>query len=105
MTCFRRWLLEHTIMGTLAPLDLGGFGQEGSELTITLPTKETVADVLNNLESMTQASWNASMYGRSGTMGMSFSNASQMSGAESMDEDDTASVGSGDSGDERDEGV
>ncbi|KAI8818423.1 WD40-repeat-containing domain protein [Fimicolochytrium jonesii] len=81
-----------------------GHGTINLEGSIASTARETVADVLNNLESMTQASWNASMYGRSGTMGMSFSNASRMSGAESMDEDDTASAGSGDSGDENEAG-
>ncbi|KAJ3004865.1 WD repeat-containing protein 78, partial [Thoreauomyces humboldtii] len=65
-------------------------------------TRETVADVLNNLESITVGSWNASTYGRSGMMGMSFSNTSKMSGNESVDDgaDDGMSVGSDGSGDE-----
>ncbi|KAJ3171990.1 WD repeat-containing protein 78 [Geranomyces variabilis] len=71
--------------------------------SIASVARETVADVLNNLESITVGSWNASGFGRSAMMGMSFSNTSKMSGAESADDDDVLSVGSGDSGDEREE--
>ncbi|KAI8909414.1 WD40-repeat-containing domain protein [Powellomyces hirtus] len=70
--------------------------------SIASVARESVADVLNNLESITVGSWNASGIGRSAMMGMSFSNTSRMSGNESVDEGDVLSGESDDSGDERD---
>ncbi|KAJ3296363.1 WD repeat-containing protein 78 [Borealophlyctis nickersoniae] len=67
-------------------------------------TRETVADVLNNLESMTAGSWGTSVFGKSM---MSYSNSSRASGAstpEEKDGDDAGSVGSAESIEEREDG-
>ncbi|KAI9099413.1 WD40-repeat-containing domain protein [Phlyctochytrium arcticum] len=72
----------------------------GSQASVA---RETVADVLNNLESVTAGSWNASVFGRSAMMGMSFSSVSKMSGADTVDEDDHRSVASAESAEEHDD--
>ncbi|KAJ3102385.1 WD repeat-containing protein 78 [Phlyctochytrium planicorne] len=66
----------------------GKMGASATEVSIASVTKETVADVLNNLESMTNGSWNAGAFGRSG---ISFSNSSRNSIASSDDEKDNDS--------------
>jgi hypothetical protein len=71
-----------------------------SDMSISSVMKETVADVLNNLESMTMGSWNNSVFGRSNNH--SFSNSSRASGNSSPDnerdkDDDGSSIASGDS--------
>ncbi|KAI9009825.1 WD40-repeat-containing domain protein [Gaertneriomyces semiglobifer] len=60
--------------------------------------RETVADVLNNLESMTSGRWSTAAFGRAGAMTRSQSTSSRMSfGMEMADDDDAASIASAES--------
>ncbi|KAJ3166366.1 WD repeat-containing protein 78 [Irineochytrium annulatum] len=81
----------------------GHGGASATEVSIASMTKETVADVLNNLETLTMGSWNASVMRKSN---MSFSQTSRGSGASSPDnkDDDASLVSSTDSMEEKDEG-
>ncbi|KND02527.1 uncharacterized protein SPPG_02986 [Spizellomyces punctatus DAOM BR117] len=98
-----------TPLSLLAPQQVGHVrkghgGASATELSsMASVARETVADVLNNLESMTVGSWNQSVFGRSAMMGMSFLSSSRMSGAESGDEDEASSVGSAESAEDREE--
>ncbi|RKO92733.1 WD40-repeat-containing domain protein [Blyttiomyces helicus] len=82
-------------------------GHKGGHAISTMLTdarlQETVADVLNNLESMTAGSWNTSVFGRSGFQ----SNSSRASGTSTPEDkdDETSSVASADSGDGDDRGI
>ncbi|KAJ3110400.1 WD repeat-containing protein 78 [Phlyctochytrium bullatum] len=58
-------------------------GASSTEVSITSMTKETVADVLNNLETMTMGAWNASLFGKSN---LSYSNSSRGSPTATDDE-------------------
>ncbi|KAJ3057278.1 WD repeat-containing protein 78 [Rhizophlyctis rosea] len=72
--------------------------------SLATATRETVADVLNNLESMTAGSWNTSVFGKSM---MSYSTASRASGTSSPEgerDEDASSVASAESLEDRDEG-
>ena len=71
--------------------------------SLATATRETVADVLNNLESMTAGSWNTSVFGKSM---MSYSTASRASGTSSPEgerDEDASSVASAGSLEDRDE--
>ncbi|KAJ3411503.1 WD repeat-containing protein 78 [Chytridiales sp. JEL 0842] len=72
-----------------------------ADMSMSTVMKETVADVLNNLESMTMGSWSNSAFGRSNH---SFSNSSRASGASSPEDrdDDASSIASGDMNDDKD---
>lgn len=76
---------------------------QGNQPSVTTAARETVADVLNNLESMTVGSWNTSVFGKSM---MSYSTASKASGTSSPEgerDEDASSVSSVDELEDRDE--